>query len=70
MAWTAGSTAVQHWDEDDAMEEMAHAELVGLLQRIARLDPPARSRGRLLSRLLSVWTDDGVQPTARGGDHE
>ncbi|WP_447190410.1 SUKH-4 family immunity protein [Streptosporangium sp. G12] len=39
--WLAGSTAIQHWDEDETMEELALAELADLLEQIARLDPAA-----------------------------
>jgi hypothetical protein len=39
--WLSSSTAIQSWDEDDAMEELALIELAGLLKQIARLDPPA-----------------------------
>jgi hypothetical protein len=39
--WLAGSTAIRHWDEDETVEEVALAELAGLVQQIARLDPPA-----------------------------
>jgi hypothetical protein len=37
----ASSTAIQDWDEDEAMEEVALVELADLLEQIARLDPPA-----------------------------
>lgn len=40
-AWFTSSTAIQTWDEDEAMEPVALAELADLLQRIARLDPAA-----------------------------
>lgn len=40
-AWLAGSTAIRHWDEDEATEELALAELAALAERIAHLDPPA-----------------------------
>jgi hypothetical protein len=39
--WLSGSTAIQHWDEDEAMEDVALAELADVLQRIRYLDPPA-----------------------------
>lgn len=39
--WLASSTAIHTWDEDEAMEHLAFAELADLLQRITRLDPPA-----------------------------
>lgn len=39
--WLAASTAIRHWDEDDAMEELALTELADLSKQIARLDPPA-----------------------------
>jgi hypothetical protein len=39
--WLATSTAIQNWDEDDAMEELALSELADLSTRIARLDPSA-----------------------------
>jgi hypothetical protein len=40
-AGMAGSTAIQHWDEDEAMEEMAAAGLADLLEQVAQLDPLA-----------------------------
>jgi hypothetical protein len=39
--WLAGSTAIRHWDEDEAMEDVALAELADLVERIAHLDPAA-----------------------------
>jgi hypothetical protein len=39
--WFSTSTAIQTWDEDEAMEDVALAELADLLQRITHLDPPA-----------------------------
>ncbi|MCM0674396.1 SUKH-4 family immunity protein [Micromonospora phytophila] len=39
--WLASSTAIQTWDEDEAIEDVALAELADLLQRITHLDPPA-----------------------------
>jgi SUKH-4 immunity protein len=39
--WFSSSTAIRTWDEDEAMEHVALAELSGLLQRIRHLDPPA-----------------------------
>jgi hypothetical protein len=39
--WSSTSTALQSWDEDDAMEGVALAELADVLQRIIHLDPPA-----------------------------
>ena len=39
--WFSSSTAIQTWDEDEAMEQAALAELADLLQRITHLDPPA-----------------------------
>ncbi|MGC7094526.1 SUKH-4 family immunity protein [Amycolatopsis lurida] len=39
--WLADSTAIQHWDEDEAMEELARAELTGLAEQITHLDSPA-----------------------------
>lgn len=43
--WLSSSMAMQTWDEDGAMEDVAHAELADLLQRIRRLDPPAYGNG-------------------------
>jgi len=39
--WLSGSTAIQQWDEDEAMEDLALAELADASQRIRYLDPPA-----------------------------
>lgn len=39
--WFSGSVAIQTWEEDEAMEQVALAELADLLQRITHLDPPA-----------------------------
>lgn len=39
--WFSSSTAIQTWDQDEAMEHVALAELANLLQRITHLDPPA-----------------------------
>jgi hypothetical protein len=39
--WLASSTAIQTWDDDEAMEHLALAELADLLRQITRLDPPA-----------------------------
>ncbi|GAB3960111.1 hypothetical protein GCM10029978_008540 [Actinoallomurus acanthiterrae] len=50
--WLAGSTAI-HWDEDDATEETALAELAGLLKQITRLDPPAY--GNVGDHLTHFW---------------
>lgn len=36
-----GSAAGRHWDQDEATEEVALAELAAVLARIADLDPPA-----------------------------
>ena len=41
----SASTAIRCWDEDDAKEQQAIAELAELLDRIARLDPPAYGDG-------------------------
>jgi hypothetical protein len=43
--WFSSSMAIQTWDEDGAMEDVAIAELADLLQRIRRLDPPAYGDG-------------------------
>jgi hypothetical protein len=39
--WFSSSTAIEMWEEDEAMEDIALAELADLLQRIGHLDPPA-----------------------------
>ncbi|MFB9178817.1 SUKH-4 family immunity protein [Dactylosporangium sucinum] len=39
--WFSSSTAIQTWDEDEAMEGVVLAELADLLQRIRHLDPHA-----------------------------
>lgn len=52
-AWLAGSAAIQLWDEDEEMEEAALAELADLLNRIARLDPPAY--GEVGDHLTHFW---------------
>jgi hypothetical protein len=39
--WSSASTALQTWDEDEAMEGVALAELAEVLQQITHLDPPA-----------------------------
>ena len=39
--WFSISAAIRTWDQDEAMEDTALAELADLLQRIAHLDPPA-----------------------------
>lgn len=40
-AWSADSTAIQAWDEDEEMENVALAELADLSQQIRHLDPAA-----------------------------
>ncbi|GAA1027594.1 hypothetical protein GCM10009557_09580 [Virgisporangium ochraceum] len=39
--WVLNSAALQAWDQDEAMEDVAVAELADLLERIRLLDPEA-----------------------------
>jgi hypothetical protein len=43
--WLSTSTAIERWDEDEAAEDTALAELADLLQQIKTLDPPAYGDG-------------------------
>ena len=52
---------IQRWDEDNAMEEMARAELTDLPKQSARLDPLAYSEvgNHLMTSSMSHLTVGG-----------